>query len=129
MSQSFSYLKDNKNDISSSNLQGLNEQRISTMKLPVLNNIISFRGETRRQKILIVDDEIFNLQALRVIFKYVCELPEDDLVVSARNGLEALEIIRKDLTYNKNCFSSFSLILMDCNMPVMDGYAATEMIR
>jgi CheY-like chemotaxis protein len=37
------------------------------------------------------------------------------------NGKEAVEIIQRDvLENNNNC--SYGLILMDCNMPIMDGY-------
>ena len=46
------------------------------------------------------------------------------------NGLEALEIIKNNvLTVNNREASSYDLILMDCNMPFMDGYEATEKIR
>ncbi len=41
----------------------------------------------------------------------------------AYNGQQAVDIIKDDIQNNhmgKKC--SFSLILMDCNMPVMDGY-------
>jgi CheY-like chemotaxis protein len=37
------------------------------------------------------------------------------------NGEEAVEMIKRDSLENENrC--SYDLILMDCNMPIMDGY-------
>jgi CheY-like chemotaxis protein len=42
------------------------------------------------------------------------------LVDIAQNGLEALQIVQHN---------SYNLVLMDCMMPEMDGYAATKEIR
>ncbi|WP_077033852.1 response regulator [Pelomonas sp. KK5] len=42
-------------------------------------------------------------------------------VVCASNGQEALDLLARD--------AAFDGILMDCQMPVMDGYTATERIR
>jgi len=38
----------------------------------------------------------------------------------ANNGLEALEMVQNE---------EFDLVLMDCQMPIMDGYQATDQIR
>ncbi|XGC81376.1 ATP-binding protein [Bdellovibrio bacteriovorus] len=69
----------------------------------------------RNARILIVDDTEDNRFLL---LTYLKKLPYD--VVQAENGLEAVE---------KVFHESFDLILMDIQMPVMDGYAATKKIR
>jgi signal transduction histidine kinase/CheY-like chemotaxis protein len=65
--------------------------------------------------ILVVDDNLVNLKVTRSILqKLGCQC------VSAENGVEALEALSK---------ATFSAVLMDCQMPVMDGFAATAEIR
>ena len=79
------------------------------------------------KKILIVDDIGFNIQALQIILKYMVKLNVDLFCDKAMNGLDALEMVKKDVedVHNgDNC--SYELILMDCNMPIMDGYQASQ---
>ena len=66
--------------------------------------------------ILIVDDDAFNLISLQMIITSLNLNYE-----KANNGKDAIERISGN---PKIC-----MILMDCNMPLMDGWEATEILR
>ncbi len=68
-----------------------------------------------RKRLLVVEDNEINLIVIKGILKKVGVLP-----TVANNGKEACDIAMDN---------SFDLILMDCEMPVMDGYEATRSIR
>lgn len=53
----------------------------------------------------------------------------DQITDHCLNGLEAVKMVEKDLIRNNYSYCSYELILMDCNMPVMDGYDSTSKIR
>ena len=81
------------------------------------------------ERVMIVDDEPFNLDALKIILQCAtADVPAFNFrnrIDTARNGLRAVEAVKKAY---KDGFS-YKLILMDCNMPKMDGYQATQEIR
>lgn len=66
-------------------------------------------------KILIVDDNDMNIELVTEIMNY-----SGYKFDTAKNGIEAVKL---------HMDNKYSLILMDCNMPVMDGYEATNHIR
>ncbi|WP_178129258.1 response regulator [Pseudomonas sp. PB120] len=69
----------------------------------------------RRARVLLVEDNPVNqLVAKGMLGKLGCE------VSVAGHGGEALDQLEQ---------SDFDLVLMDCNMPVMDGYEASRQIR
>lgn len=70
--------------------------------------------ESRTRILVVEDNEVNQLVSRAMLERLNCE------VTMANNGLEAI-----------NAYSSqhFDLILMDCNMPVMDGFEATRRIR
>ncbi|NQZ80360.1 MAG: response regulator [Colwellia sp.] len=73
----------------------------------------------RYAKILLVEDNRINQQVaigLLKNFGYQSDI--------AANGLEAIKILNK-----ANSNEPYQLILMDCQMPEMDGYEATQAIR
>ena len=66
--------------------------------------------------ILLVEDNEFNrIVAKNTLTNYNCKITE------AQNGKEAIDILKK----NQN----FDIILMDLQMPVMDGFESTKIIR
>ncbi len=70
-----------------------------------------------RYKIMIVDDNLLNLKTLSVLAKKYDPKPE-----TAENGKIAVDKYKKEP-------KSYNLILMDMQMPVMDGIEATKEIR
>lgn len=67
-------------------------------------------------KILIVDDKKENLLSLQVLLA-----DRGYGFVEAQSGKDALRILLKD--------QNFAIILMDVQMPLMDGYETSELIR
>lgn len=77
----------------------------------------------QRNQILIVDDNVFNVMTLQCILKESAGVESD----AAVNGEEAVERVRARAC--GRCGHSYRLVVMDCNMPVMDGFTATRLIR
>ena len=65
---------------------------------------------------------------MKVILKYKLKINTDEVCEVAYNGFEAIEKVIEDAELDAK-HSSYSLILMDCNMPHLDGYEASERIR
>ncbi|EAR83147.2 response regulator receiver domain protein (macronuclear) [Tetrahymena thermophila SB210] len=78
-------------------------------------NILNDQNDT----ILIVDDVAFNLIALRNTLKLI--YPNLN-ILEAQNGKQAVEIVHE---YN----GKIDLIIMDINMPIMDGFQAISIIN
>jgi CheY-like chemotaxis protein len=82
------------------------------------------------KKILIVDDQSFNVDAAIAILKYAIKLKDfQEICDFAYQGKEALDMVIKNVESNQKIYCNYELILMDCNMPIMDGYQATQKIR
>lgn len=91
-------------------------RRILQPELTTINGArIEAISPQRRGRILLVEDNPVNqLVAKGMLGKLGCE------VSVAAHGGEALDQLEQ---------SEFDLVLMDCNMPVMDGYEASRQIR
>jgi|GEM_PF-34520 len=96
------------------------EQKLLTLGLPPsissFNEIIdAARPVPAALRILVVEDNRANQQVAQAMLErlgYPCEI--------ANHGGEAIQMLAD---------GGFSLVLMDCHMPVLDGYATTQQIR
>ena len=78
-------------------------------------------------KIMIVDDAPFNIMSIKMMLERQFKLDKSVFDHCATNGLEAVKLVMDDIQkYGKCCYT---LILMDCQMPIMDGYEATKEIK
>ncbi|MBJ6145821.1 PAS domain-containing hybrid sensor histidine kinase/response regulator [Hymenobacter sp. BT559] len=67
------------------------------------------------KRVLLVEDNLFNRQIAKSFLAQA-----DVQVTEAEHGSRAVELVRRQ---------DFDLILMDVQMPIMDGYAATAVLR
>ena len=58
--------------------------------------------DTIGKKILLVDDQDFNIKALQIILKYKVGIDVQQRTTIAFDGQEALNIIRNDVESNRN---------------------------
>ena len=75
----------------------------------------NIRGQLPGVRILIVDDGDSNRKLISLVLSRT-----GAIVQCARHGKEAVEVVGK---------TPFDLVLMDMQMPVMDGYTATRILR
>ncbi|MCK4302693.1 MAG: response regulator [Candidatus Eisenbacteria sp.] len=93
---------------------GATEQREGAQQPLVPRNTLA-EGKRRRPRILLVEDNAVNqMVALRVLKRM------GHYVDTASNGLKALQELERD---------SYDVVLMDIQMPEMDGFEATKVIR
>lgn len=91
--------------------------RVSTNAVKEMNHALVQLADPAQYKILLVEDHPLNQQlALKLMndFGFTTAL--------ATNGQEAVELLEQPDAH-------FDLVLMDLNMPVLDGYGATQHIR
>jgi len=67
------------------------------------------------ERVLLVEDNEVNLKVAQKLIQYIGYTFD-----VAKNGLEALEKVKQN---------RYRMVLMDCQMPVMDGYLCTQRIR
>lgn len=91
-----------------------------------LMNLINERGSPL--KILIVDDNLFNILIMEKYLKKLSFDKENSKIINefAHNGEIAVEKFK--LTNKPSSESYFSLIIMDCEMPIMNGFEASTLI-
>lgn len=95
-------------------------KRVPTHKSHIIEtrNITQDRFQDFKGKsLLIVEDNLINQKVLTNLL----HLSQMKISI-ANNGQEAVDMVKDD----KN---KFDIVLMDINMPIMDGYTATQMIR
>ena len=106
---------------------------------PLINH-----NKEKKRKILLVDDDYFNLTALKALIQkaeenlysrlskkeidsYINPLQEEQSIIkiveTKMNGREAVDKIKEAYIAGNN---EYALILMDCSMPVLDGYQACD---
>lgn len=88
--------------------------------------IAMIKGQNKG-KILIVDDERFNCDTVMGLMMLLGVTNRYLLTKFVYNGEDAVKEIQQAIDENEPF--RYGLILMDCNMPFLDGFEATKHIR
>ena len=82
---------------------------------------------TKRVRILIVEDNMVNQKLLK---KLLQTLGYSDITVTS-DGQEAVNAVKQswEKYFDDPCCGRYDIVLMDCLMPVMDGWVATKQIK
>jgi len=96
-------------------LRALRELRQSTAVLAPTSSVTEEGVLNTGFRVLVVDDNPVNQVVCTHLLRRFAAV-----VSSASNGVEALAALRR---------SDFDVVLMDCQMPEMDGYEATRQLR
>ncbi|CAK80936.1 unnamed protein product (macronuclear) [Paramecium tetraurelia] len=103
--------------------------RLSPTKRSLLKQIVTYQNDAcNSNDILIVDDEHFNLDILANIIHNLNSHHKKYEITRAFNGSQALEKIKQKRIQNCCCLG-FKAILMDINMPIMNGWDCAKQIR
>jgi CheY-like chemotaxis protein len=105
-----------------SSRQKLEDESISTTRAKSTAQIPLELNKCKCTQILLVDDNASNLLVLKHFIKSI-SLTADE----ALNGEEAIK--RVEEKSKCNCCKLYKLIVMDINMPIMDGITATKRLR
>jgi signal transduction histidine kinase/DNA-binding response OmpR family regulator len=87
-----------------------------TEMVPLITRHSIKEQQRKTGRLLLVDDNYVNQKVAIALLK---KLGYQDVTV-AGNGVEAIDCLKK---------TKFDLVLMDCQMPILDGLAATRQIR
>ncbi len=88
---------------------------VSKIKLECCSQLLENLKDNFNANILVVEDHSINQKIIKKhLEKFGCH------VTLANNGEQALEILQA---------SRYDLVFMDCQMPIMDGYEATQTLR
>ncbi|CAD8122590.1 unnamed protein product [Paramecium sonneborni] len=84
---------------------------------------VKFKLKCQCQRALSVDDDSFNQKALEMILGQM-----GFEIQLAYNGQQAIDIVKQAKKCDEDC-QLYVFILMDCQMPILDGWQTTKRLR
>lgn len=112
-----------------SNISQISQKRARIHKSDSFRLNFNNTLNVHKKKIMIVDINHFNNNAIKIILEHICGLDVDKWCVEAVSGKDALNKIIQDVKDNNYESTSFNLIFLDENMPLMKGHETCLKIR